>query len=100
MKEFIGRKVEEIRQEPEFVRVRYVWAAVAVVMVLIFSFWVMTLRSGFRASAPADVKSIQDAIPASMKDIESQGESISDMMNASESLSDEGVGGSVQNPAR
>jgi hypothetical protein len=100
MKEYIGGKIEEICQKPESVRIRYVWGSVSVVMVLIFLFWIVTLRSGFKASAPDDVKSIQEAIPASMKDIEAQGESISSMMEATKSFSSEGANGSIQSPVR
>lgn len=99
MKEFIARKVDEIRQEPEQIRVRYVWGAVLTVMVLIFLFWIMTLRSGLRAMAPADTKAIQQSIPSSIREIENQGQSITQMIEST-TLTDEGVPGSAQDSAR
>ncbi|NTW89406.1 MAG: hypothetical protein HGB37_00645 [Candidatus Moranbacteria bacterium] len=99
MKELIGRKIDEIRGEPEHVRVRYVWGSVLIVMVLLFSFWIMTLRSGLRAMAPADTKAIQQSIPSSIREIENQGQSITQMIEST-TLTDEGVPGSAQDSAR
>jgi hypothetical protein len=90
MKEFIVRKVEEIREKPEHIRVRYVWTAVCVAMVLILTLWIITLRFSFREAVPADTKAIRDSIPSSVREIESQGESITQMMDSSTSLEGEG----------
>lgn len=100
MKEFIGRKIDEIRGEPEHVRVRYVWGSVLIVMVLLFAFWIMTLRSGFQAAIPSDSKSVRETIPASIKDIENQGNSITQMMDSTTSLKSEGVSGSARDSVR
>lgn len=47
---FIERKIEEIRQKPENIRIRYVWGSVAVVMLVVISVWVVNLRESFRKS--------------------------------------------------
>lgn len=52
--------MERVRREPEHVRVRYVWGAVGIVMVLIFGLWVITLRDSFRKAAPTDSQLLRE----------------------------------------
>ncbi len=92
MKALIERKLEEIRGEPEHVRLRYVWGLVAVVMVLVFSFWVMTLRDNLRSSdTDADIQTLKDSLPSSAKDLQSDSQSVKQIIDEAQSLSNEGV---------
>lgn len=100
MKAFFERKIEEIRREPEHVRLRYVWGAVAVVMVFLFLFWIMTLRDGFRSSDASDMQAIKDAIPSSAKDLEKKGQSIQQTVDGVKSLSGEGMTGTTRGNGR
>jgi hypothetical protein len=48
----ISDKINEIRQKPEHIRLRYVWAAVAVSMFFIVIVWLFSLQETFKNSAP------------------------------------------------
>lgn len=43
----IEKKVADIREQPEHVRMRYVWLAVSVAMFLIIFIWLVSLRTSF-----------------------------------------------------
>ncbi len=45
-------KIEEIRQKPEHIRLRYVWVMVAISMVFILFIWIMSLKAN-QAMAPS-----------------------------------------------
>jgi len=95
MASFLERKIEEIRKEPEYVRLRYVWGLVAFIMILLFSFWVATLRDSFRPPSDAEAQPIKGAIPSSATDLQKDGQSIRQMVDGAQSLSAEGLSGSV-----
>ena len=38
-------KIEEIRRKPEHIRVRYVWACVAVSMFMVLAIWALSIKS-------------------------------------------------------
>ena len=40
----IQRKIDEIRQKPEHIRVRYVWFAVSVCMFFLVMVWIFSIR--------------------------------------------------------
>lgn len=64
MLDFIERKIEAIRQEPEHVRIRYVWGMVAMVMVIVFFVWITNLRESFRTSGTGDdIETIRETLP-------------------------------------
>jgi urea transporter len=39
-------KIEEIRSKPEHIRMRYVWAMVAITMLFVLVIWFFSLKSG------------------------------------------------------
>ena len=39
-------KIEEIRAKPEHIRIRYVWAMVAITMFFVVLIWIFSLMSG------------------------------------------------------
>ena len=43
----IEKKVDNIREQPEHIRMRYVWLAVGVTMFLIIFIWLISLRTSF-----------------------------------------------------
>jgi len=64
MRERIERKIEEIRQKPEHVRVWYAWVGVLVTMFFVVLIWIFTLQENLSRSAPGeDVKKIQEKLP-------------------------------------
>lgn len=64
MLELIEQKIEAIRREPEYVRLRYVWGLVAVVMLIVLFVWITNLRENFRNSDPAsDIETMREALP-------------------------------------
>ncbi len=96
MKAFIERKIGEIRQEPEHVRTRYVWIAVAIVMSLIFMFWVVSLRDSFKRSSEKDAKALRTVVPSSVTDLKDQGQSVMRDLDEAKSLYEEGLSGAAQ----
>jgi len=81
--------------EPEYVRLRYVWGLVAFIMILLFSFWVVTLRDSFRTPSDAEMQPIKGAIPSSANDLQKDSQSINQMVDGAKSLSSEGLNGLV-----
>ncbi len=49
----INDKLEEIRKKPEHIRLRYVWAMVAISMVFVILIWFFSLKAGRVENAPA-----------------------------------------------
>lgn len=43
----LERKIHDIRKQPEQVRVRYMWGAVAISMVFVTIIWLMSIRINF-----------------------------------------------------
>lgn len=43
----IEKKVDNIREQPEHIRMRYVWLAVGVTMFLVIFIWLVSLRTSF-----------------------------------------------------
>ncbi len=43
----IDEKVKEIRQQPENIRIRYVWGAVIITMFIVIFIWVISLKINF-----------------------------------------------------
>jgi hypothetical protein len=97
----LAKKIEEIRQKPESIRIRYVWGGVAIVMFFVVIVWVFSLSEmlgGIKKDTAENGKSIRD----SFKEIQSiQGDlpSINEINNEvgsslqkeNQPLGDEGV---------
>lgn len=43
----IEKKVEDIRKQPEHIRVRYVWGAVAITMFFVIFIWLLSMKTNF-----------------------------------------------------
>lgn len=88
MMEFFEKKIAEIREKPESVRIMYVWGMVASVMVLVVFIWIFTLRENLASAVPSSaIDSSQDTIQR--KDTQVGGEKPS----LQESFGAEGVTG-------
>ncbi len=58
MQDYIIRKIEEIQQKPEHVRVWYAWVGVAVVMFFVIIIWIFTLQENFRRAIPETAQQV------------------------------------------
>jgi hypothetical protein len=43
----IEHKIAEIRQQPEHIRLRYVWGSVAICMVAVLAIWFISIKASF-----------------------------------------------------
>ncbi|XLQ20563.1 MAG: hypothetical protein ACKUBY_02145 [Candidatus Moraniibacteriota bacterium] len=43
----IEKKVEEVRQQPEEIRIRYVWGSVAITMFFVIFIWLLSMKINF-----------------------------------------------------
>ena len=48
-------KIEEIRQKPEHIRIRYVWACVSVSMVFVIAIWIISIAVQNKKSNPSEI---------------------------------------------
>lgn len=55
----ISEKIEEIRQKPEHIRLRYVWIGVTVSMIFILFIWFFSLKNSFQ-SIPEENEQISE----------------------------------------
>jgi preprotein translocase subunit SecF len=49
MKFNISEKIEEVRQKPEHIRMRYVWFWLAVSMAFVVLIWIFSVKENFRS---------------------------------------------------
>jgi hypothetical protein len=53
----IEKKIYEIRRQPEHIRLRYVWGAVALSMIFVIFIWIMSVKINFlKVQSDADTK--------------------------------------------
>lgn len=58
----INKKIEEIRQKPEHIRMRYLWASVGFCMVIIIAIWILSIKTMFQDNATKeDLSKIQQS---------------------------------------
>ncbi len=65
----INRKIEEIRQKPEHIRLRYIWGLVAISMLFIITIWVLSVKESAK-SLNSDNNNLPD-IGQSLQEIDS-----------------------------
>lgn len=63
----ISRKIEEIREKPEHIRMRYVWGGVAISMFFIVIIWIFSLSESFKSN---DSNKNSDVLPDFKKSLE------------------------------
>lgn len=79
----ISKKIEEIRQKPEHIRIRYVWGSVAVSMVMIVIIWIFSLEDSLKR---IDSNNGQVTLPdfkKSLEELNNTNPSIQEMNNES-----------------
>jgi len=85
----IKRKIEEIRQKPERIRLHYIWGLVAISMFFIIIIWVLSIKESAKSLHP-DNNAILPDIGKSLEEIGSiknSAPSIDDLMkNAQNSI--------------
>ena len=47
----INRKLDEIRQQPEHIRIRYVWIMVTISMFLVILIWIFSFKSAINSTS-------------------------------------------------
>jgi len=74
----LNEKIENIRQKPEHIRMRYVWFWVAFSMIFIFLIWIFSVKENFRSvnfkggelpEVNSPIPNIKEGLP-SMENIE------------------------------
>jgi predicted PurR-regulated permease PerM len=83
----IQNKIEEIRKKPEHIRLRYVWAMVAISMFFIIIIWFFSLKASQTQTAPVtsgiDTSAITDQLNQGKESIQSAGEGFQNALNNS-----------------
>lgn len=54
----INRKIEEIRQKPEHIRLRYIWGLVAISMLFIVTIWVFSMKESAKKLHSEDTSNL------------------------------------------
>ncbi len=98
MFETLEKKIHDIRQQPEHVRLRYMWGALAVSMILIIIIWIMSIRINIAAlrnndRSQATIESFQQHMQQNMNEPtqhmqqQDSSVSISDLLSQPDTLS-------------
>lgn len=82
----ILKKIEEIRQQPEDVRMRWVWGSVAICMVIIFAIWIFSISAMFRKENSSQQPLDTTAIEEQLQNIKEQSASLKDYANQSATI--------------
>jgi hypothetical protein len=82
----LNKKIEEIRQKPENIRLRYVWGAVVVSMIFIIIIWIFSLGESIKEMKSTDSNNLPDIKQSleEMQSIKDSVPSINDMVNNSQ----------------
>ena len=90
----INKKIDEIRNKPEHIRLRYVWGAMAVSMFFILILWIFSVRDIFR-NMNTQVDSSESCLTDIKKGFEEQGQnsapSIKEIMGQASQRIEEGI---------
>lgn len=96
----IAEKLEEIRKQPEHIRMRYLLACVFVCMVFVFFLWIVSLRQNFenmKNGNGAQKVTVPEDLQKAVKEMEQQSKEIKDTISnqavPAESGSQSGEGG-------
>lgn len=92
----IKEKIEEIRQKPEHIRIRYVWALVAICMVFVIIIWVISLKAQNNSNTGAEIKSPLDA--NTLNELQDQKKSLEDSVGNLKKGLENGAAAGEKNP--
>lgn len=88
----ISEKIAQIRLEPEHIRLRWVWGAVAVSMFFILAIWIFSINSLFKEeNTPNQEASKAVDITQQLQTLKAQAPSIKDLTDQSKSIGSEGI---------
>lgn len=86
----INDKLEEIRKKPEHIRLRYVWAMVAISMFFVIIIWFFSLKSSQTETAPVmnsiDTSKITDQFNEGKQSLENASEGFKSTLEQSQAL--------------
>lgn len=77
----ISKKIEEIRQKPEHIRIRYVWGSVAVSMVMIIIIWIFSLGDSLKKTDSSNGQVTLPDFKKSLEELNNINPSIQEMNN-------------------
>lgn len=80
----IEKKIEEIRQKPEHIRLRYTWGMVAVSMVAVLTIWFVSIKVNFA--------NFDDNIGSTVNDAKNQFDILESGQSSEESYVGDGLG--------
>lgn len=87
----ISEKIEEIRNQPEYMRVRYVWGCVAVSMFIIFILWIFSIASMFADEKKNSNQTTTGVVPSmdeQLQALQAQSKSLKDLNDQSLTIDD------------
>jgi hypothetical protein len=90
----INRKLDEIRKQPEHIRIRYVWLMVAVSMFLIILIWIFSFKSTSKTT-PSNKATMPD-LGSIYESSEQELPSIQDFMDRNSAIN-QGEGSMLEN---
>lgn len=69
----ISQKIENIRQKPEHIRMRYVWFWLSISMIFIFFIWIFSVKENFRSVDfdRGNLPKIENPVPELKKELPS-----------------------------
>ena len=80
----IEKKIEEIRQKPEHIRLRYTWGMVAVSMVAVLTIWFVSIKVNFA--------NFDDNVSGTVNDAKNQFDILESGQSSEESYVGDGLG--------
>ena len=90
-------KIEDIRRKPEHIRLRYVWAMVAISMIFVVAIWFFSLGSSI--SEQANIKNSAGDLSGITSQLEQQKSSLTDSVDSLKSAYSQNAIDSLQNDA-
>ena len=94
----IKEKIEFIRQQPDNVRMRYVWICVATCMLVVFAIWIFSITMTFKKNVSPEKSIDTTELQQQLQNIKDQSSSLKDYVNQPLNIGDEGVSGDSQPP--
>jgi hypothetical protein len=91
----ISEKIEEMRHQPEHIRIRYVWGCVAVSMFIVLAVWIFSIFSMFgETSTSSDQKTTAstEELKQQLQGFKDQTQTIQDLGNQPLGTASEGIG--------
>lgn len=86
----LAKKLEEIRQKPESIRIRYVWGSVAVSMLIIIIIWIFSLEESFKKINSDEFQKMPD-LKQNFEEIKSIKDDLPSIKDISNGLREEGI---------